>query len=351
MSDNIIDPILQPTAKSINEDLQNNSIQLKKAAREFLSGVRKLIADYSHIRVLLKSQNTGTRTSLNKIYEDMKSNVNITQKCIQLQYDFENSLNKFLGREIYLLYITDEGKMLYANELSAAKIYQTATTKTDGKGSIKDLDITKLTQFPKEISEDFKTNIKRRQGLYAPIRDEVITRWTQNHDSNNKWVKRDENLKNTFYWLIGKTKDGKNQWDWSKQINRGHIYETYAHLVWEETNLINFDSAKESDIGAFWNYMESHGLLNSVAGIVKGDVSFFLNPSIQFAVKSGSFNTAAIGSYLDVAYQLSYGKIQIDKNMIEILLKNLASYSYNVRQHGLKIAEEKLNNFIQQAIK
>ena len=49
--------------------------------------------------------------------------------------------------------------------------------------------------------------------------------------------------------------------------------------------------------------MKAHNL-NNVSGIVQGDVSFFLNPNIQFAVKSGQFSTAAIGTYLDVATQL-----------------------------------------------
>ena len=138
----------------------------------------------------------------------------------------------------------------------------------------------------------------------------------------------------------------KKEWDWSKSINRGHIYETYAHLVWEEKQELKFDPSIELDIGAYWNYMQSRGLLNSVAGIVKGDVSFFLNPAIQFAVKSGSFNTAAIGSYIDVAYQLAYGTITIDRKMVLALLDNMASYSNAVRQSGLQAAEKKLNDFI-----
>jgi len=151
--------------------------------------------------------------------------------------------------------------------------------------------------------------------------------------------------------LIGIDKDDKKEWAWSKRINRGHIYETYAHLVWEEKQSIILNPTNESDIGRYWNYMNSHGLLNSIAGIVKGDVSFFLDPSIQFAVKSGSFNTAAMGAYLDVAYQLAYGTITINKQMVETLLDNLSSYSYRVREEGLKAAEDKLKELIPSTIK
>ncbi len=341
MTDQLAIPAIERAAKDVNQNFENNSIQLKKAARKFLKGVRKLIFDYQRIKVLTKSTKNGIGTSLSEIYKVMHENTKITQECIKLQYNFQNALNKFLGRQILLLYVTQDGKMLYADQLNAAKIYQSASAKSDGKGSIKNLDITKLKKYPDEISEEYKSIIQRRENLYRPIQKEVIKRWTDNHNPNNVWVKGNPKLQNTFYWLVG-IENGKNKWNWSKRINRGHIYETYAHLVWEEENLMILNPTVESDIGFYWDYMVSHGLLNSISGIVKGDVSFFLNPSIQFAVKSGSFNTAAMGSYLDVAYQLSYGSIEIKRETVELLLNNLPSYSYQVRNYGLRKAEEKI---------
>lgn len=339
--ENIINPMIQSAKKAINDEFKDNSKQLKKAAGNFINGVRKVINKYNHIRTLQRSNNSGIRTKLQEVYSNMKESTLITQECIKLQYNFESSLNKFLGREIYLLYVTQEGQMLYADEIDAAKIYRTAVAKSGGKGSIKDLNVEQLKSFPEEIAANFKTTLRKRQNLYKPIQDKVIERWLQNHDETNVWVRKNPKLKNTFYW-----RKNNNEYDWSKQINRGHIYETYVHLVWQENQELFFNPQIELDIGKFWYYMDSHGLLNSIAGIVQGDVSFFLNPSIQFAVKSGEFNTAAMGSYIDVAWQLYYGNITINKDMVNILLKNLPSYSYNVRQYGLKKAEEKLNEFI-----
>lgn len=345
ITNSIIEPIIDPTTQGINKYLRNNSEYLKKSARTFLSGVRKIINNYSHIRVLLKSTKTGTAASLSTIYESMKTSTQVTRECIKLQYDFETALNNFLGREIQLLYIDEDGKMLYANELNAAKVYQTAVAGKSGKGTIQNLDKNSLTQFPQEIADSFKDTLNRRQNLYTPIRNEVVNRWTDNHNSDNVWVKMDPSHLNTFYW-IASTNGDKKEWDWSKSINRGHIYETYAHLIWEEKKEITFNPSIELDIGAYWNYMQNHNLLNSVAGIVKGDVSFFLNPAIQFAVKSGSFNTAAMGPYIDVAYQLSYGTIEINRNMVLTLLDNITSYSNGVRKNGLEFAEKKLKELI-----
>lgn len=343
--ENIINPMIQLTTKDINEDFKNNSEYLKKAAGNFIKGIRKVINKYNHIKVLQRGNSTGIRGKLQEIYSNMKESTLITQECIKLQYNFENALNKFLGREIYLLYVTQEGKMLYANEINAAKIYRTAVARSGGKGSIKDLKTQQLKDFPEEIAENFETTLRRRQNLYKPIQDEVIERWTHNHNDTYGWVQRNPKLVNTFYWKEN------NKWNWSKTINRGHIYETYAHLVWQENQELSFNPEIELDIGRFWYYMDSHGLLNSIAGVVQGDVSFFLNPSIQFAVKSGNFNTAAMGSYIDVAWQLYYGNITINKNMVNTLLENLPSYSYNVRQYGLKKAEETLDSFIKTEIK
>lgn len=347
---NIITPMLQSTAETLKNDLFDNSVVLKKSARKFIRGLRKIMKNYHNISVLQRGSKVGIQQSLNFIYDAMKKSAEETRQGIKLQYDFEQALNTFLGRQIFLLYITQDGKLLYADQQNAAKIYQTATSHADGKGSIKDIDKTQLTEYPNNISKEFQKDYENRQKLYNPIREQVTKRWTQNHNPENFWVKKDKKLLNTFYWKIG-TDNGRNLWNWSKSINRGHISEAYAYLIWQEKSQEKFDPKKESDIGKYWYYMDSHKILNSVAGIVQGDVSFFQDSSIQFAVKSGSFNTAAMGSYIDVAYQLAYGQINITTDMVKTLLKNLPQYSYQVRQNGRQAAEKKLNELIQKEIK
>ena len=359
----LMDPIYENTSKDLSEDISIKSRRLQRAAKKFLRGIRNVLLHYEHIRVLQRSKLVGTKASLNKIYNAMKESTDITRECIKLQYDFESSLNLFLNRKILLLYINSQGELLYSGETEAKKIYQTAMKTEGGKGSIKRLSQDtekKMKNYPKEISEEFHKMLRHRESVYRPITDEVIKRWTDNHNDNNIWVQEDKSRKDTFYWLVGLS-GTKKIWDWSSIINRGNIYEAYSNLIWENEKEEDFSPEKEEDIKKFWNYMENHNLLNSVSGIVKGDITFFKDPSIQLAVKSGSFNTAAIGSYIDVAYELAYGnfvletgggkgKRIISKDKIEILLNNLASFSRALSKYGLETAEEKLFSIIKESL-
>lgn len=260
----------------------------------------------NHVEKMLKLN----KNSLLDVYNQMKNSTSITRACIQHQYTFESKLNAFLGRTILLVYVTKGGDILYADEAEAQKIYQRAYRNKDKKGagsgrgggiklthSIMD----KLTNTPPEIVNTYKETLDYKQGFYRGIRDEVLERWTNNHLDLNNWVKTNSKLLNTFYWMINpNAKEGKNKWDWSSQINRGHINETYIALIWEKKELDESfkDKTKvEENVKKYWDYMKAHNL-NSKSGIQGGDVTFFLNDSIQLAVKSGTFNTAAIGTYL-----------------------------------------------------
>lgn len=355
----IIDPAIQVATKDLNNDVQINIIQLKNSAKKFLNGVQQVINNYNHEKVLLKRDSiNGIKNSLHTIYKTMESDNKITQRCIELQYEFEQDLNKFLNRKILLLYVAQNGDMLYGDEVSSAQIYKTATATSGGKGSINNIQ-NQLTNFPKDIVQSFYEQYENRKSKYKPIYDKVIDRWLDNHDPNKSgyydfWAV-DKKKKDTFYWLKNENAESlQDKWDWSKVINRGHVAETYAYLIWQDKEYQNFDPNYESHIQAYWNYMEAHNILNSVSGIVQGDILFFmnefLNTSIQFAVKSGKFNTAAIGSYLNVAYQLYYGTLNITKEMVESLLKNLPSYSYRLREYGLKVAEAELKKIIEQQL-
>ena len=344
------DKVYQQTAKDLEKEMQQKAITLKSAATKFLNNISNILNTDQHILNLIK----GKEGSLSNIYKRMQQSTDITRKCIEQQFIFEKAINKYLERTISLLYITQDGELLYGTEETAAEIYKTASAKKGGRGQVSNISqnlYKKLENYPSNITNDFKNLYQQRKNLYRPIYNKVVDRWLDNHDKTREfyqfWAVQ-QKKQDTFYWLIDKTKDKKdiNRWGWSKRINRGQIGQTYAYLIWQDKNINFFDPNNEFHIGSYWGYMENHHILNSKAGIVEGDVipflSEFQNIATQFAVKAGSFNTASLGSYLQVAIQLSKGNIKITQETVKILLDKLGSYSYNLKNKGLKEAQKQL---------
>ena len=335
----VVKKMLDATGKTLTVKQKGNAQQLKEAAVDFLEGVNAVI--YANQNILNKQ--LSKRHSLKDIYLLMRDSTKITQHSIGLQYLFEMNLNKFLGREIFLLYITEKGEMIYADEIAASNIYQLANKNQDEKGratgrgggiNIGQRRLQYLRTYPPNIVIRHQDMLKEREEKFQEIRDEVLRRWTINHSQKNGWVKRNPKILNTFYWQIGVKNNGKKKYDWSDQINRGHIYETYASLIWQSKEEMNLNKEEEADIGRYWDWMKAHNL-NNISGIVAGDISFYKDTNVQFAVKSGSFNTAAMGTYLDVAFQLTNQDFEITEDNVKDLLTNLKDYQNAVLEYGL----------------
>ena len=351
MSDDfIVEPILQPVSEDLTKEMNYGADQLKGAAGRFLAGVRKVVQQQSHVRVLLNSaRQMSVGASLAEVKYQMSRSTEVTRQLSSLQYAFEGAINKFLGRKILLLFIEEDGTMLYKSEFAARAVYARAT-KNSGRGDIslsKEIKST-FTDFPKQVSDKMKEIIQERTRLYQPVREEVINRWEQNHQSNNPWVKGNKDLLDTFYWLNG-TNSGGKQWGWSKKMNRGRIFEAYANLIWEQKEVKNFSSDKEEATKQYWEFMSSHNLIDGVPAITKGDVTAWFDSNLQFAVKSGTFHTAAISNYLTTAYEIYYGHMEINKDTVLTLLDNIHLYTNTIKDYGLQKAEERLDGWLANA--
>ena len=102
--------------------------------------------------------------------------------------------------------------------------------------------------------------------------------------------------------------------------------------------------ATEFGIGTFM--MRNLGKKDSVPGIVKGDIVIENNKSVQIAVKSGQFDTASIGPYLRVAFQIiAYDEIQsLTIDEVENILNNTKRYSQKITEAGREKAQEVIEN-------
>ena len=103
--------------------------------------------------------------------------------------------------------------------------------------------------------------------------------------------------------------------------------------------------ATEFGIGTF--VMQNLNKKDSVPGIVKGDIVIENNKSVQIAVKSGQFDTASIGPYLRVAFQIIafYDEIQsLTIDEVENILNNTKRYSQKITETGRRKAQEVIEN-------
>ena len=107
--------------------------------------------------------------------------------------------------------------------------------------------------------------------------------------------------------------------------------------------------SNEFNIGTFM--MRNVSKKDQIPGIVKGDVIIKDNENIQIAVKSGNFDTASIGPYLRVAFQIIafYDKIQsLTVNDVEQILSNTKKYNQKVTQAGRKKAQKIIEDYVKQ---
>lgn len=370
--DEITKYAIKDVEKDIDKELIGDLKALKESAKNFLNIIKYQILFSEE----MSSEIEKNGYNINTIYEAIHKETSLAQSLVAEQFIFEKAINNFLGRTIALIWIDDEsGKIYYADEAAAEKIYMTGTKKEGGRVSISGVSQTTFDKSFKDFIDKlggFGIRIQQHQEKYAAIYEEVKTRWNNNTQPNppdNKWYNIGEKQTNkngetkkkyfyrtTFYWQGegGQAqKDPYLGWSHSKKINLGNISEAYINI------LMNSDKAvatiptgvSEESIKQYWFYMKNHKILNNTPGIVQGDVILAGRQSLQFAVKeSKTFNTAAIGPYITTA--LSVLTID-DKNKITVeeILNNLPALGRAIKEHGDIYAEEQADKIILQILR
>lgn len=316
-----------------------NSAYLMNAALNFIRDIEMIISQYEHLdkQISLFSQ------PISVLGIAMQRNKETLQKIISKQYIFEQQLNNFLGRSINFAWADNKGKILFADEVTARDIYSKAGVSTDkskkyvGKVSssvVKE----KASTLPNFVDEKFQKLIQQRMAAHQALYQTVLSRWKENNNKSNPWT---HEHKSTVYWQHPPEGVGDFNhpiWSWSGVVNQGHISQGYIDFIFNSRESLG---ASESDIGTF---MMGQVSKDTVPGIVKGDVVVQnTNGKIQIAVKSSTFNTASIGPYLNVAYQIielfdTIQELTIQK--VQYILDNLGIYSENVIAAGKEKAQE-----------
>ena len=283
---------------------------LKILANQFINKIEFLTNKTQHIHLTLK--NGGSiKNGIRQFYQFMRQSTDFTRQALQLQHGFEEQLNNFLGRTIYLTYVTEQGKLLYLDDANIGKLYESAT-KNVGRGNISASKVEAMLDV-NDLAEQLRDRLKRSEQLRAHVYKTAVVRWASN---NGEAIKIYDPSKNTFYWRLW---DNHHITGWTKPIaSKGIIAQGYAGAVINEDPQV-LSSNLQFSLKALY---ENHIQQDSIGGAIKGDVVWNENGQVQFAIKEGSFSTARFGQYLILAYNIQQIQ-QISKENFEKYLPQL----------------------------
>lgn len=348
-----MDNITRTAIEFIPNDVKKefgNSAYLMNSALNFINNIEKIVNQYEH----LNKDISFFAKPLSNLGQALLHNKQLLRQAISQQYLFEQNLNKFLGRTINFAWVdTETGEVLFADEISAQKIYVQADTQanikesaTTGKIYASVVKNSQLSKLPDFIEENFKNLVEKRLRRHQSLLEKILNRWKQNHQNKqqNFWAK---DHYDTVYWRHPpKGVEGFHHpiYAWSEKVNQGHISQAYINFIFNSMDDLN---DTEFGIGTFM--MQKLGKKDTIPGIVKGDIVIKENKNIQIAVKSGQFDTASIGPYLRVAFQIIvfYDEIQsLTIDEVYNILNNTRRYNQKITETGREKAQKVIEDFV-----
>lgn len=290
----------EAVAEEVVKGEKGNFLQLQNAAKHFLKEIEILNEKQRYI-----ISRSKLKTQIQELYKQTRENEVYLREVLSRMLTFEEALNDFLGRRIYLTYIYPEGNISFYGDESVRKIYESATPNW-GRGNVSPGKMFSTNDLEKEIQKRIQDSIKKRKDVYRV----AIERYSEKN-KNEEYFHYNPS-KDTFYWWA---KYHVSLGGWTDPIKtRGEIAEGYADAVINEDSEI-MSSKMESSLKNLWlNYIK--GKKDSIAALIKGDVVYSKNGDIQFAVKSGQYSTAKIGQYVNFAYNV----LQLKELTIEQLM-------------------------------
>lgn len=270
--------VLEKTTQAVSAAEEEPFTKLKSAAKIFLKNVEGFYEENSQLTNAISA-----KSNIQKIYAQMKNSEQETQRLVLEALSFEEAVNEFLNRNIYLTFVKENGEILFFEKESVKEIYG-KVKKGEGRGKFREI---KEGLSQANLEKNFQTLINDSIQEYSSVYTTAIERYNE------------KKYKYHFYWY-----KGKNCLQWSKQIrDRGRIAESYVESVVNQYFQKNND--EEENLSILNNYID----VNFTFGILKGDVllketSGLPSVSVQFAVKKEDANTEKIGPALAFAYNI-----------------------------------------------
>ena len=306
--------------------------KLKQSARLFVNKVLEYYQESLRVKKIINIENL--KNGLQYFYQYMRENTIFTQNILQLQHYFESQLNNFLGRKIFLAWVSENGQIKYFDETKIGQIYKKAFGQF-GRGGISQ-SVLKNTEsnINENLIKKFKESQQLRIGVYQTIKD----RWLEPKNKNRFYF-------HGYYQNFQRRKYTRSF------SNLGGIAEGYVNAVINEDEKIAWkpgqsDKSKQSSIRALY---EQHISLNSIAAAIKGDVIFKESDGeIHFAVKEGQFSTAQFGQYFALAQNI-LRQFVITKHDFQQSLPKLIKIddiTRNILENAFQEVESNINNII-----
>ena len=173
--ENLKKEIQKELANLIDENTFNDFNQLKRAADKFLKDVQILSNQYQQ-----GLSRTSIKEKITALYAGMRQDTKYSQKMLSYQHEFETRLNEFVGRKIYLAYVTETGHINYYGEANIGKLYEEGTANR-GRVNIAQNKIFDANDLTENLRNIINIAEKKRIQVYQ----EAIRRYSKN-DSETK---------------------------------------------------------------------------------------------------------------------------------------------------------------------
>ncbi len=294
----IVDNVLRTvTAQEVVKIDKGDFEGLKVAAQKYLTSI-EIVSDIYKEAI----SKTKIRHKITAIYSQMRNETEYTREMLKYQHEFENTLNQFLGRVIYLTYVNDDGTVYFYDDANIGKLYATATANR-GRGNISKTKIFDANDLQEDLKDSITESIAKRKNVYQT----AIRRYHSNEGDEGKMNYNPSDR--TFYWW---SKYHERLGGWTDPIvNEGPIAEGYAGAVINEEPEINNNDIEHS-LEVLWNNYIGK---DSIGAALKGDIVYKKNEDIQFAVKKGSFSSAMVRQYINLAFNIQ----RLDRLTVEEL--------------------------------
>lgn len=339
MLTDVTEPIINQSSEDVSK-IEDVSFQdLKKTASSFIIAVRNQYTKLVRNEIITNFMSPSGKiinTPLQFFYAYMREYNVLADVVKKYQFQFEQKLNTFLGRQMIMTIVNpSNGDVYFLNRIGTKILYE-KSSKNFGR-----LNVSLSQKFINQLNDDRKKGLN--QGLHEMM-EEGIQRWRPTFLKIIQQMKR--NNDNWIYYKYNKTRKYL-----SNYYSRGNIAEGYMRAVINDNT--NIDDQELRILHLF----ENHIRRDSTPGALEGDIVQKNNGQIvlnsqglqqHFAIKEGSFSTAKVGQFLAIAQHI-YENESLTKEELKNSLSDIIKEGFNIEKFfktATEIATQKINQMI-----
>lgn len=252
---------------------------LKANAVKFLSSIQKLDLNEAQIAQKIKMYKNMESADADNIYSEISSiirkNVKASETFAAIT-QFQNDINNFFNRNIYLTIVGDGGQIYFMNEEQEKELLKKGSK---NKARI-NFSFYKNSLSPAATLDELVNNVfieESQRDHIQNVRNIYLTS-IERYDETFNEGKKHGSVWKYIYW---KTTPRRT---YGYTNGRGTIGEAYVLAIFEDEKTSKLNGDLESSIENFYyNYITA---ADSRAGAIAGDIANSITDKVQFAVKN-----------------------------------------------------------------